>query len=228
MRHAMTIGELAQLFNEQFGIGCELEVCPMRHWRRDQFFMQTGLPWIPPSPNLPTASAAMVYPGQVIWEGTNISEGRGTALPFELFGAPFIDPFQLLTHVDPAFLGGMFLRPTVFEPTANKWSGAACRGFHIHITDPKEYRPYMAALALLQGIIRLYPNHFEWKFPPYEYEHHRMPIDLILGDRDLRRRIEALEPLDTLLKDWQPSVDRFRTMSRKYHLYRDCGQPNAS
>ena len=219
MRHGLTIGELAILFNEEFCIGCDLEISPMIHWQRNQFFNDTGLPWVPPSPNLPTPASAMVYPGQVIWEGTNISEGRGTTRPFELFGAPFIDSARLSADFEDALFTGIVLRPTVFEPTANKWAGTACNGFHIHVTDPNAYRPYTASLALLQGIIRLYPDQFEWKPPPYEYENIRMPIDLIIGDGHIRQRIEALEPLETLAEEWQSDVERFKSISRKHYLY---------
>ena len=219
MRHGLTIGELANLFNEEFDIGCDLDVVPMKHWRRNQFYEDTDLPWVPPSPNLPTPTSALVYPGQVIWEGTNISEGRGTTRPFEMFGAPFVEPTKLRAHMDDAVFSGTVLRPTLFEPTAHKWAGKACKGFHIHVTDPHTYRPYTASLAVLQGIIKLYPEQFEWKPPPYEYENHRMPIDLIIGDGRVRKRIAALESLEALAKEWQPAIDRFQVVSRKHYLY---------
>jgi uncharacterized protein YbbC (DUF1343 family) len=124
----------------------------------------------------------MVYPGQVIWEGTNISEGRGTAQPFELFGAPFINPEKILTAVGAESTPGIILREVVFEPTANKWQSHPCRGFQIHITDPDEVRPYETSLRLLQAVIKHHKKDFEWKQPPYEYETKKLPIDLIIGD----------------------------------------------
>ena len=220
MRHALTIGELARLFNDHFNIGCDLTIVPMENWRRDMFFSQTGLPWVAPSPNLPTPLSALVYPGQVIWEGTNISEGRGTTRPFELFGAPFIDPRQILTFLGPKGIAGVVLRPVLFEPTASKWSGSPCRGFQIHPVTPENYRPYTASLLLLQTILRLYPARFEWSRPPYEYEYQKMPIDLILGDPDVRRRLEQLEPIESLETSWKVDLERFRDLSRTYHLYR--------
>ena len=220
MRHGLTIGELALLFNSHFNIDCDLTVVPMEGWRRDMFFPQTGLPWVAPSPNLPAPLSALVYPGQVIWEGTNISEGRGTTRPFEIFGAPFIDPRQILTFIGPEAIAGVILRPVLFEPTANKWSGQPCRGFQIHPVAPEKYRPYSAALLLLQTIFRLYPDGFEWSRPPYEYEYQKMPIDLILGDPDVRRRLEQLEPIESLEASWKVDLERFRNLSRMYHLYR--------
>ena len=220
MRHGLTIGELALLFNSHFNIDCDLTVVPMEGWRRDMFFPQTGLPWVAPSPNLPTPTSALVYPGQVIWEGTNISEGRGTTRPFELFGAPFIDPRQVRTLIGDQDIAGIVLRPVLFEPTANKWSGQPCRGFQIHPVDPENYRPYAATLRLLQAILRLYPDRFEWSRPPYEYEYQKMPIDLILGNPDIRRRLEQLEPIESLVASWQADLETFQDLSRTYYLYR--------
>ena len=219
MRHGLTIGELALLFNRHFLIDCELEVVPLKNWRRRMFFQDTGLPWIPPSPNLPTPASAMVYPGQVLWEGTNVSEGRGTTQPFELFGAPFIDTRQVLDTLDIEATAGVFLRPTVFEPTANKWCGQACHGFQMHITDPLRFRPYTTSLSLIQSVIRHHKQQFEWKPPPYEYEYEKQPIDLIIGDKTVRRRLEALESSADLKASWKTALDDFVRVSSEYHLY---------
>jgi uncharacterized protein YbbC (DUF1343 family) len=220
MRHGLTIGELALLFNRHFGISCELEVVAMKNWRRRMFFQDTGLAWIAPSPNLPTPAAAMVYPGQVLWEGTNVSEGRGTTQPFELCGAPFIDPFRIIDFVDRSAANGVYLRPTVFEPTANKWSGQPCRGFQLHVTDPHRFRPYFTTLSLIQAVIRHHNEQFAWKPPPYEYEHQKRPIDLIIGDKNLRRRLASLEPPEDLAASWQEDLDEFARISSEFHLYR--------
>jgi uncharacterized protein YbbC (DUF1343 family) len=160
----------------------------------------------------------MVYPGQVLWEGTNVSEGRGTTQPFELFGAPFIEP-RLLTAATAPELPGVTLRPVTFEPTANKWSGLPCHGFQIHVTDPYRYRPYATSLKLLQAVIRHHRQNFQWKSPPYEYEFERLPIDLIIGDRTVRERIERLEPIDDIAASWRDALDTFVTLSRNIHLY---------
>jgi len=220
MRHGLTIGELAHLFNEHFRIGCGLEVIQMKGWRRSMFFHQTGLPWVPPSPNLPSPVSTMVYPGQVIWEGTNVSEGRGTTQPFEIFGAPYIDPAKIGATVGAESMPGIILREVVFEPTANKWSARPCRGFQIHVTDPHAFRPYETGLRLLQAVIIHHRDAFRWKPPPYEYETRKLPIDLIIGDGEIRSRLENLEPVQTIIESWQGELQEFSEISRRFHLYR--------
>ncbi len=219
MRHGLTIGELARLFNGHFDIGCDLSIIPMTGWRRDMDFSTTQLPWVLPSPNLPTANSAAVYPGQVIWEATNISEGRGTGLPFEMMGAPYLDSEILISKLESDFTQGTSLRPVTFEPTSNKWQGETCHGFQIHVTDSQEYRPYRLSLRLLQLIMALYPNDFAYKPPPYEYEFEKAPIDLILGSKKIRKAIEAQTPIADLEKSWQPQLEQYKKISRKFHLY---------
>ena len=187
MRHGLTVGEMAKLFNRQFTIGCDLYICSMKGWKRSMHFNETGLPWLAPSPNLPTPASALVYPGQVIFEGTNISEGRGTTLPFEQFGAPFMEPDRILA--DFPDMPGVHLRPVSFEPTSNKWQHEVCMGFQIHVTDPKTFRPFLLSMTLLQKIATLYPKKFSWKTPPYEYEFDRLPMDLILGSQRVRQNL---------------------------------------
>jgi uncharacterized protein YbbC (DUF1343 family) len=219
MRHGLTIGEIARLFNEEFGIGCDLEVAPMTGWRRRMFFRDTGLPWVAPSPNLPTPESALVYPGQVIWEGTNVSEGRGTALPFELFGAPYLDIPAVAAELGGLRPPGAVLRPHAFEPVAGKWAGRFCRGFQIHATDPERFRPYALSLALLRAVLRTSGGAFQWKPPPYEYEFERLPMDLILGDRRVRERVASGESIAEIAADWEPDLERFRRRARRFHLY---------
>jgi len=220
MRHALTIGELAKLFNEHFEIGCDLEIIPMKGWQRSMFFPQTGLPWVAPSPNLPNPISVMVYPGQVLWEGTNVSEGRGTTLPFELFGAPYLNAAKIISTIGSESIPGIVLRPVVFEPTANKWQAQPCQGFQIHITHPDEFRPYETSLRLLQAVIFHHKETFEWKQPPYEYETRRLPIDLIVGDRTIRKRLENMEPVETIAESWQAELEEFSDISRGFHLYK--------
>ncbi|MFC1886347.1 exo-beta-N-acetylmuramidase NamZ domain-containing protein [Thermodesulfobacteriota bacterium] len=219
MRHGLTIGELARLFNDYFGIGCDLEVIPMKGWRRKMYFHDTGLVWVPPSPNLPTPASAIVYPGQVIWEGTNISEGRGTTQPFELFGAPFLDTKKILLSMGGNRFPGVTLRQTVFEPTSNKWARKFCKGFQIHVTDLYEYMPYAFTLKLLQTIMYYHPGHFEWKSPPYEYEYDRFPIDLIIGDKNIRERIESHDGIDEIEASWKDDLAAFQSLSHRFYLY---------
>ena len=219
MRHGLTIGELALMFNNHFKISCDLTVIPMKGWRRSMYFQDTGLPWIPPSPNLPTPVSAMVYPGQVLWEGTNISEGRGTTQPFELFGAPFINTEKILSESDLNRLPGMVLRQTVFEPTSNKWQGKQCKGFQIHITEPDKYRPYITTLKLLRAVIFYNKNQFDWKPPPYEYEFEKFPIDLIIGDKKIRKQIENFDNIDEMAASWEDDINKFIKVSRQFYLY---------
>ena len=219
MRHGLTMGELALLFNRHYDIGCDLEVVPMRGWKRSMYFEKTGLPWVAPSPNLPTPASALVYPGQVIWEGTNVSEGRGTTQPFELFGAPFIEPWEIESLLSDMPLPGIILRSVAFEPTANKYAGILCRGFQIHVCDQSAYAPYAATLRLLQAVLSCHADDFQWKSPPYEYEFEKLPIDLIIGDRDIRKQLEHLEPLEGIMASWKAETEDFQRMSRGYYLY---------
>lgn len=220
MRHGLTMGELGLLLNNEFGIGAELEVVTMQGWQRHMLFEDTGRRWVFPSPNMPTAQTALVYPGQVIWEGTNISEGRGTTLPFEQFGAPFFQPAAILTRVAQlAEIPGCILRPVVFEPVANKWSGRPCPGFQLHVTDCARYRPYRTSLAFLQAVMQLYPADFEYKAPPYEYEYERLPLDLILGDGGLRSSLEKGDDIMTLEKGWQEDLQKFEQQRQRVMLY---------
>jgi uncharacterized protein YbbC (DUF1343 family) len=219
MRHGLTIGEIAVLFNTRFGIGCDLDVVSMRGWRREMTVGQAGLPWVAPSPNLPTPASAMVYPGQVIWEGTNISEARGTTQPFELFGAPFLVPDRLIEQIDTSLLNGALLRPVEFEPTANKWAGHSCKGFQIHVTDPGVYSPYALSLAFYRAIYQTYPDRFAYKQPPYEYETKRLPMDLILGDRQIRIQIEAGRPLADIISGWEAALSAYTKMIAAIQIY---------
>ncbi len=219
MRHGMTMGEAAGFFNHYFGIGCDLEIIPMEGWRRKMSFVDTGLTWVPPSPNMPFPETALVYPGQVLLEGTNLSEGRGTTRPFEIFGAPFIDPVLLRETIKSKQLPGIHFRDIFFQPTFQKWQGKICGGLYLHITDDKIYRPYFTTIAIIQAIISLYPDYFSWRSPPYEYDYQNMPIDLITGDGNLRKKIEQLEDLAMIEQSWQKELKDFKERSREHYLY---------
>ncbi|WP_035276835.1 exo-beta-N-acetylmuramidase NamZ family protein [Desulforegula conservatrix] len=219
MRHGLTVGELAYFINKEFGIGCELEVIKMEGWKRGMIYSDTGLPWVPPSPNLPTPHSALVYPGQVIWEGTNVSEGRGTTSPFEQFGAPFIETGAIISGLPKDKRAGIVLREVGFEPTSNKWAGQLCWGFFIHVTDHMNYDSYETSLRLLQEIIRNYTGVFHWKIEAYEYEFEKLAIDLILGDINLRKSIENLEDIDAIIKSWQPRLKNYINKASLFHLY---------
>ncbi len=219
MRHGLTFGELAFYINTEFGIGADLEVIALKGWKREMLFRDTGYPWVSPSPNMPTPETALVYPGQVIWEGTNISEGRGTTLPFEYVGAPFWKHSEIENELAKIELPGCFFRPVCFEPTSGKWAGMSCCGFQIHVIHPGEFLPYRTTLAFLQTVMLLYPDAFQYKEPPYEYEFEQLPMDLILGSKELRVQLEQGVSLLMLEKQWQEELLLFDTIRKKYFLY---------
>lgn len=219
MRHGLSVGEMALLCNREMGINAELTVIPVAGWQRSMLFPDTGFPWVFPSPNMPSFATALVYPGQVLWEGTNISEARGTTLPFELFGAPFLDHREVLQALHTSDLPGCVLRPLCFEPTSGKWMGQPCTGFQIHVTDAIRFRPYRTSLALLQAFLSLYPGQFAYKQPPYEYEFERLPMDLILGDRRVREALERGVSLLDLEQSWQAELDDYRRRIAAVLLY---------
>jgi uncharacterized protein YbbC (DUF1343 family) len=220
MRHGMTMGELAILFNREFSIGCDLEIIKMKGWKRTMFWEDTALTWAVPSPNMPLPETAYVYPGQVIWEGTNISEGRGTCRPFEIFGAPFLDTHQVKRNMPSNFLRGCILREISFKPTFNKWHDQICRGFMIHIHDMKVFRSYETAVALLRTIMEVHQDDIKWKDPPYEYEYEKLPIDLILGNTDLRKAIEKGEDINRINDMWLSKMGYFVELRKQYLLYK--------
>ena len=181
VRHAMTIGELATMFQRESFPDCELVVLPMSGWEREMWHDQTDLPWVMPSPNMPTLDTATVYPGMCLLEGTNLSEGRGTTRPFEYFGAPFIDSQTLITDLDAEKLPGVHFRAADFEPTFHKFAGQVCHGVQIHVTDRDNFQPLRTAMAVLENVRRRWPEDFAWKQPPYEYETEKLPIEILLG-----------------------------------------------
>ena len=191
----------------------------MTGWTRDRFFDQTGRFWVPPSPNMPSLDTALVYPGQVLWEGTNISEGRGTTRPFEYFGAPFIEPSRVKKHLKEFPIPGVNLLEVAFRPTFQKWQGEVCRGFFLQVYDRRVFQPYRTTLILLQAIRDLYPHDFKWKEPPYEYETERMPIDLLIGDQSLRQALESGTEIDRLEASWQEGLEEFRSIREAFFLY---------
>jgi uncharacterized protein YbbC (DUF1343 family) len=219
MRHGFTMGEMAQLFNRVFELGCDLEIIPMEGWRRSMLWHETGLRWVVPSPNMPLPETAYVYPGQVLWEGTNLSEGRGTCRPFEIFGAPFLDSGEVRRTVPPEALEGCLLQEYTFRPVFHKWAGERCCGFMIHIMDPRAYRPFLTSLALLRTVLDIHGGALEWKAPPYEYEYHRMPIDLIIGDPAVRKDLEMGRPVSFFQERWRTELKEFLDWRTPYLLY---------
>jgi uncharacterized protein YbbC (DUF1343 family) len=219
LRHGMTIGELARLFNDAFGIGARLEVVPLDGWRRTMYQDETGLPWVMPSPNIPTLESAVVYPGAVLFEGTQVSEGRGTTRPFELTGAPWIDDERLAGAMNARGLTGAHFRAVVFEPTFHKHAKQACGGCQLHVLDRRTFRPVRAAVELIAEYRRQDPDKFRWRDPPYEYEHDRSPIDLLYGSDRLRSTIDGGGDIAALIASWAPEEEAFRRMREQYLLY---------
>jgi uncharacterized protein YbbC (DUF1343 family) len=181
VRHGKTIGELAQQFRDEAFPNCALTVLPMKNWDRSMWFDQTGLAWVMPSPNMPTLDTATVYPGMCLLEGTNISEGRGTTRPFEIFGAPFIDAEVISRELNALRLPGVLFRANHFQPTFQKHAGEICRGAQLHITNRDQFRAFDTAVAVIRVVRGMYGEHFQWKQPPYEYEFEKLPIEVLLG-----------------------------------------------
>jgi uncharacterized protein YbbC (DUF1343 family) len=219
MRHGLTIGELAQLFNETFGIGAKLEVVAMQGWSRADDFDRTPLAWVLPSPNLPTLESAVVYPGTVLFEGTNVSEGRGTTKPFELVGAPWVtDADVFAAALNARELPGVHFRPALFEPTFHKHAGATCGGCQIHVTDREAFRPVETGVALLSAFHHAGPDRFQWRDPPYEYEYVRPPIDILYGSTRLREAVNAGDAI-ALARSWPDEMAAFMTLRERFLLY---------
>jgi len=181
VRHGKTIGELAQQFRDEAFPKCKLSILPMKNWKREMWFDHTGLPWVMPSPNMPTLDTATVYPGMCLLEGINISEGRGTTRPFEIFGAPFIDPEKLSSELNALNLPGVFFRENYFQPTFHKFAGELCGGAQIHVTDRDEFQPFLIGVEIIKRIRKIYGKEFQWRQPPYEYEWKRLPIEILIG-----------------------------------------------
>jgi uncharacterized protein YbbC (DUF1343 family) len=219
MRHGMTIGELARLFNDHFGIGADLDVVPMEGWRRDIYFDATGLTWIISSPNIPTVDTTTVYPGGVLFEGTNVSEGRGTTRPFELVGAPWVVAERFAEAMNRRDIPGVFFRPALFEPTFHKHAGKGCAGCQVHVLDRATFPAVETGVALIEAFRAAAPDRFEWKQPPYEYEHDKMPIDCLAGSSGLREQIERGVPAREIAASWQEPLDAFMKIREKYLLY---------
>lgn len=218
-RHGMTMAELARLYNNHFGLGCDLTVIEMTGWSRELWYDETDGPWVLPSPNMPTVDAASVFPGTVHLEGTQMSEGRGTTRPFELIGAPYIDSERFAQALTKFDLPGVAFRACVFMPTFQKHGGKACGGVQIHVTDRQTFEPVSAGVAIIKTAFDMYPNDFRWKEPPYEYEYDRNPFDVIAGTTSLRQQIESGESLARISESWQLGLDEFARIRSEVLLY---------
>jgi uncharacterized protein YbbC (DUF1343 family) len=218
-RHGMTAGELSKMFNEHWGIGCDLEVVSMEGWSRELWFDETDAPWVLPSPNMPTLDSATIFPGTVHLEGTQISEGRGTTRPFELVGAPYIEAGHFARKLESEGLPGVRFRATSFLPTFQKHAGVTCGGVQIHVLDRLELRPVITGLAVLKSCFELYGENFHWKEPPYEYVFDKNPFDVISGTDRLRISFERGDSLEDLERSWRAEVSGFEEARQKYLMY---------
>ena len=218
VRHSMTVGEIGNYLYNEFYPSLDFHVIPIQGWKRKFWFDSTHLPWVMPSPNMPTMDTAMVYPGMCLLEGTNISEGRGTTKPFEIFGATFIEPELLLRQLTDFNLPGIIFRPTYFQPTFQKYAGKVCGGAQLHVTDRERFKPFKTGLAIIKAVYDLYPEDFSWRHPPYEYETEKLPIDILAGTNKLRKSIEKGEKLDKMENWWQEQCNQFDKEHRKKYL----------
>ena len=219
MRHGLTIGEMAQYLNIEFSLGADLEVVPMEGWARDQYWDATDVPWVMPSPNIPTLDSAIVYPGTVLLEGTMLSEGRGTTRPFELVGVPWADAEIFGARMNRAGLPGVHFRAATFEPTFQKHARTACGGCQIHVLSRSEFLPVKTGVSLIREFFASGPDLFRWREPPYEYDYEHMPIDILSGSSLLRTQIEEQVPLDEIAGSWRAGEREFAERRGPYLLY---------
>ena len=219
-RHGMTAGEIAGLLNRRHGIGADLVVIGCSGWRREAWLDDTGLAFVPPSPNMPTLDTAAVYPGACLLEGTNLSEGRGTTRPFEICGAPWVEGARLAAALREERLPGVRFRPVRLRPTFHKFAGEECGGVMQHVGDRGAYRPWRTGIALLRQLRRLWPGEFTWRQPPYEYETERLPIDILAGGPELREAVEADRTVDEIAAAAGAARDGFDGIRDSFLLYR--------
>ncbi len=218
-RHGMTVCELARLFNEHFGIGCELETVAMDGWARELWLDETDAPWVMPSPNMPTLDSATVFPGTVHVEGTQLSEGRGTTKPFELVGAPYIEPEEYARQLNGLNLQGVYFRACGFQPTFQKHARQTCGGVQIHVTDRSVFEPVIAGVATVKVAYDLYVDQFRWKEPPYEYVYDKNPFDVIAGTDKLRAAIERGDSIQSIADSWTAELEKFKALREQFLLY---------
>ncbi|MER3429404.1 MAG: DUF1343 domain-containing protein [Pyrinomonas sp.] len=216
-RHGMTVGELALMFNEE--IGCDLEVVPMCGWGREVWFDQTDVPWVMPSPNMPTLETATVFSGTVHLEGTEMSEGRGTTRPFELVGAPYVEAARLARRLEGYGFEGVRFRACYFKPTFQKHAGRVCGGVQIHVTKREGFRPVEVGLAVVREVRAMYGEQFRWREPPYEYEHERNPFDVITGTTWVREALERGASIEELVARWRSATAGFAAERGRWLLY---------
>jgi uncharacterized protein YbbC (DUF1343 family) len=218
-RYGMTVGELAVMFNDHFKIGCDLEVVPLSEWTRNSYLDETDAPWVLPSPNMPTVDTAVVFPATVHFEGTQLSEGRGTTRPFELIGAPYIIPEHYAERLNGIGFPGVYFRSCAFQPTFQKHARVSCGGVQIHVTNREAFEPVIVGIAMVKVAYEMYREHFFWKEPPYEYVYDRNPFDVICGTNAIREAIENGDSLESIEESWQEPLKAFHELREQFLLY---------
>jgi uncharacterized protein YbbC (DUF1343 family) len=219
VRHGLTVGEIAEYANRELGINCDLAVIPMHGWKRSMLWEETGLPFIPPSPNMPTPDTARVYPGLCLVEGTNLSEARGTTRPFEQNGAPFLDPEKLAARLNGQKLAGVYFRPCYYRPTFHKFAQQDCGAVFIHVTDARTFQPYRAGLAFIEAAQDLARDRFKWRTEKYEFVDTIPAFDLLTGTPKVREAFDRGESIEPLWEKWHAEEDEFRRRREQYLLY---------
>jgi uncharacterized protein YbbC (DUF1343 family) len=218
VRHGLTVGEMALLARDVLNLDVNLTIKRMEGWNRSAGFAATGLPWVPPSPNMPSLSTALVYPGMCLFEGTNLSEGRGTTCPFELLGAPFMDPRKIITHPALSHITGAALRPHYFRPSFHKFSGQGCGGFFLHVTDSNVFQSFRAGVALIRAIQDMCPE-FRFTRDVYEFNKVHPAFDLLTGGSIIREMIESGASMDDITLTWTRGHEAMSEFTSKYHIY---------
>jgi uncharacterized protein YbbC (DUF1343 family) len=218
-RPGMTLGELARMFNGHFGIGCDLKVIEMEGWARELWQDETDAPWVMPSPNMPTIDSATVFPGTVHFEGTQLSEGRGTTRPFELVGAPYINADEYARKLNALSLTGVYFRSCIFRPTFQKHAGVSCGGVQVHVTDREQFEPVITGIGMVKTAFDLYRDEFLWKEPPYEYVYDRNPFDVIAGTSSIREALERGVTLRDIQASWSAELEEFKKVREACLIY---------
>ena len=219
VRHGLTAGEIAHFYRDYRKLDVNLSVIPMQGWNRSMLFPETGLPWVPPSPNMPSVPVAEVYPGMCLFEGLNVSEGRGTTMPFLMSGAPFIEPYELAARLDRMRLEGVVFRPTWFRPTFHKYRDEVIGGIYLHVTDHARFRPFATGVAMTCAIRELYPDRMSFLDGVYEFNDTIPAFDLLTGRDAIRSMILRGEPTDSILSSWIQDESGFAAVKPNFHLY---------
>ncbi len=219
VRHGLTCGEIALMYHKQENIDCALTIVSMKNWTRDMYYDATGLPWIPPSPNMPTLDTALVYPGMCLLEGTNLSEGRGTATPFQMIGAPFIEKNEFAERLNAMRLPGVYFRPVDFRPTFNKFAGEICGGVFIHVLQRSSFRPFLTGVLVMKAAIELYGDCVQFTRGVYEFNDAHPAFDLLCGTNRIREALVLKRSLEEIQSLWVDDETQWEAARKAWWMY---------